>query len=76
MLSSVLNSDKALDVKISIMRAFVLLRQHLSDYDDLKKKVMQRSQYNQVANYVYIQSEANIKIGKKAPIDYFADIKN
>ena len=76
MLSSVLNSDKALDVNISIMRAFVLLRQHLSDYDDLKKQVMQRGQYNQVANYVYTQSEANIKIGKKAPIDYFADIKN
>ena len=39
MLSSVLNSDKALEVNISIMRAFVLLRQHLSDYDDLKKQI-------------------------------------
>ncbi len=29
MLSSVLNSDKAIDVNISIMRAFVALRQHL-----------------------------------------------
>lgn len=39
MLSSILNSDKALDVNISIMRAFVLLRQHLSDYNDLKKQI-------------------------------------
>ncbi len=39
MLSSVLNSDKAIDVNISIMRAFVLLRQHLSDYKDLKEQI-------------------------------------
>lgn len=32
MISSVLNSDKAIDVNISIMRAFVLLRRHLTDY--------------------------------------------
>lgn len=49
---------------------------HLFPREYLKKQGMQRGQYNQVANYVYIQSEANIKIGKKAPIDYFADIKN
>ena len=39
MLSSVLNSDKAIDVNISIMRAFVLLRQHLTDYKDLKEQI-------------------------------------
>jgi hypothetical protein len=39
MLSSVLNSDKAVDVNISIMRAFVLLRQHLTDYKDLKEQI-------------------------------------
>jgi len=39
MLSSVLKSDKAIDVNIAIMRAFVLLRQHLSDYKDLKKQL-------------------------------------
>lgn len=49
---------------------------HLFPREYLKKQGMQRGQYNQVANYVYIQSEANIKIGKKAPIDYFADIKD
>lgn len=39
MLSSVLNSDKAIDVNVSIMRAFVLLRQHLTDYKDLKEQI-------------------------------------
>ena len=39
MLSSVLSSDKAVDVNISIMRAFVLLRQHLTDYKDLKEQI-------------------------------------
>lgn len=39
MLSSVLRSRKAIDVNIAIMRAFVLLRQHLSDYKDLKEKI-------------------------------------
>lgn len=39
MLSSVLNSEKAIDVNIAIMRAFVLLRQHLADYRDLKEEI-------------------------------------
>ena len=36
MLSSVLKSNTAVAVNISIIRAFVLLRQHLTDYDHLK----------------------------------------
>jgi hypothetical protein len=39
MLSSVLRSKKAIDVNIAIMRAFVLLRQHLADYNDLKEEI-------------------------------------
>ena len=41
MLSSVLNSSKAIEVNISIMRAFVLLRRHLTDYSNLKEQVAQ-----------------------------------
>ena len=41
MLSSVLNSDKAIDVNISIMRAFVALREHLTDYGNLKVRIAQ-----------------------------------
>lgn len=39
MLSSVLNNDKAIDVNIAIMHAFILLRQHLTDYKDLKEEI-------------------------------------
>jgi hypothetical protein len=39
MLSSVLNSDKAIEVNIAIMRAFVLLRQYQMDYEELKHQI-------------------------------------
>jgi len=48
---------------------------HIFPRDYLKKQGLQKGQYNQVANYVYTQSEINIKIGKKAPNEYFAEIK-
>ncbi len=37
MLSSVLNSDKAIDVNIAIIRTFVLVKQSVLDYKDLRK---------------------------------------
>lgn len=39
MLSSVLNSKKAIEVNIAIIRAFVVLRQYLADYKDLKEEI-------------------------------------
>ncbi|MBW2174637.1 MAG: ORF6N domain-containing protein [Deltaproteobacteria bacterium] len=39
MLSSVLNSDRAIDVNIEIMRAFVRLRQMLAAHKDLARKL-------------------------------------
>ncbi|NEW77996.1 MAG: ORF6N domain-containing protein [Gelidibacter sp.] len=39
MLSSVLNSTKAIQVNIAVIRAFVVLRQHLADYKDLKENI-------------------------------------
>jgi hypothetical protein len=47
---------------------------HIFPKDYLRKNGMKRSQYNQIANYVYMQSEINIKIGNKAPKEYFADL--
>lgn len=44
---------------------------HLFPKDYLKKSGLDRSKYNQIANYVYMQSEINIKIGNKPPKDYF-----
>jgi len=39
MLSSILKSRKAVEVNITIMRAFVLMRQHYTDYKELKKQI-------------------------------------
>lgn len=44
MLSSVLNSDTAIEINIAIMRAFVLLRQHLTDNKELKEQIKQLEQ--------------------------------
>lgn len=49
---------------------------HLFPRDYLKKNGLPRGQYNQIANYVYMQSEVNIKVGNKPPKEYFAIIKN
>ena len=39
MLSSVLNSDRAIEVNIAIMRAFVRLRKIMSTHKDLARKL-------------------------------------
>jgi hypothetical protein len=49
---------------------------HLFPKDYLKKNGLDRSKYNQIANYVYMQSEINIKVGNKPPKDYFEVITN
>jgi hypothetical protein len=46
MLSSVLNSAKAIQTNISIMRAFVLLRQYAVNYKDLEEKINQLERKN------------------------------
>jgi hypothetical protein len=48
---------------------------HLFPKDYLKKNGLDRRQYNQIANYVYMQSEINIKVGNKPPKDYFDVVK-
>jgi hypothetical protein len=48
---------------------------HVFPRSYLMKFGLTRGRYNQIANYVYMQSEINIRIGKKAPIDYFAELK-
>jgi len=48
---------------------------HLFPKDYLRKKGLERGKYNQIANYVYMQSEINIKVGNKPPKDYFELIK-
>ena len=49
---------------------------HVFPKDFLKKNGLTKGKYNQIANYVYMQSEINIKIGKRAPRVYFQVIKD
>lgn len=45
---------------------------HIFPREYLKQNgVTDRTKYNQVANYVYLDPQVNISIGKKAPADYF-----
>jgi hypothetical protein len=48
---------------------------HIFPRGYLRNKGLARSRYNQIANYVYMQSEINIKIGNKAPVVYFQELK-
>jgi len=47
---------------------------HVYPKEFLKSKGLERRQYNQIANYVFLQQEINIKIGKKDPIKYFNEV--
>ena len=47
---------------------------HIFPRDYLRKSGLKRGDYNQIANYVYMQSEINIKVGNRAPKDYFDGI--
>lgn len=49
---------------------------HLFPKEYLKAHGLDRSKYNQIANYVYMQQDINIKIGKKSPKEYFAIIRS
>jgi hypothetical protein len=48
---------------------------HLFPKNYLKKNGLGRSAYNQVANFVYMQSEINIIVGDRPPSVYFSELK-
>jgi len=48
---------------------------HIFPKEFLKKNGLGKSDYNQVANYAYMQSEINIRIGSKSPKEYLAGVK-
>ena len=48
---------------------------HIFPKDLLKKKGLTRGQYNQIANYVFTQSEINIQIGNKQVEKYLQEVK-
>lgn len=47
---------------------------HLFPKNYLKKNGLTRAKYNQIANYVMMQSEINIAVGDKAPSVYFTKL--
>jgi ORF6N domain len=73
MLSSVLKSEKAIDVNIAIMRTFVLLRQHLADYKDLKEVIAKLERemnrkfkdINEALHYLLSPKGKSVEIGFK-----------
>jgi hypothetical protein len=64
MLSSVLNSDKAIEVNIAIMRTFVSIREYALNYTDLQGKLQElEKDYNK--NFKEIYEALNLLISTK-----------
>lgn len=76
--SQVYAADKSL---LSQIRVEELIRlggdvHHIFPKKYLMEHGFDRTEYNQTANYVYLDTPVNISIGKKAPKDYFATALN
>jgi hypothetical protein len=72
--SQVKANDKGFLSKDVLVSDLISLRgdiHHLFPKDYLKKHGLESSKYNQIGNYVYMQSEINIKVGNKSPNEYF-----
>lgn len=77
--SQVKSNDRGFLSKDVLVSDLISLRgdiHHLFPKDYLKKNGLDRSKYNQIANYVYMQSEINIKVGNKPPKEYFEIVKS
>lgn len=75
--AQVKSADKGFLSKEVLVSDLITLRgdiHHLFPKDYLKQKGMDKSRYNQIANYVYMQSEINIKVGNKPPKAYFEQL--
>jgi phage regulator Rha-like protein len=66
MLSSVLNSERAVQVNIQIMRAFTKLRQMLATHEDLRRKIEEMEQkYDQQFQVVFDAIKLLLEAEKK-----------
>lgn len=77
--SQVKNNDRGFLSKEISVNNLILHRgdiHHIFPRNYLKKAGLTRSKYNQIANYVYMQQEVNIKVGNKAPNIYFGEVKD
>lgn len=77
--SQVKNNDKGFLSKDITVKDLITHKgdiHHIFSKHYLKKQGLKRGRYNQIANYVYMQSEINIRIGNKPPSEYFQEIEN
>ena len=75
--SQVYENDKGFlsrDITVQDLLAFKGDVHHLFPKNYLKKHGLTRNKYNQIANYVMMQSEINISVGDKSPADYFSKL--
>jgi len=84
MLASILNSAKAIEVNIQIVRAFVLLRQYALTHSDLTYKLKElESRYNkqfndvyEALNYLLNKDKQSIEQHQRKRIGYKVSINN
>lgn len=77
--TQVKNNDRGFlskDIKINDLITHRGDIHHIFPREYLKSEGLYRNKYNQIANYVYMQTEINIKVGKKPPSVYFKDIRD
>jgi hypothetical protein len=74
MLSGILNSDKAIEVNITIMRAFVMIRQYALTYKDLTERLKEiEGKFTDVyeaLNYLLNKDKLLIEQGQRKQIGY------
>ena len=78
MLSSILNSDKAIDVNILIMRTFVLMRQYAFTHSDLTEKLKElETKFNkkfkdvyEAINYLLTKDKQETEQKQRKPIGF------
>jgi hypothetical protein len=76
--SQVNMNDRGFLSKDITVRDLILHRgdvHHIFPKNYLKIHGLNQNRYNQIANYVIMQSEINIAIGDKSPSDYFSELK-
>jgi len=72
MLSSVLHTDRAIDINVSIMRAFVRLREMLATHKDIARKIEEHDK--QISNlYEHVERLLRVPEKKKHPIGFMRD---
>ena len=77
MLSGILNSDKAINVNISIMRAFVMVRQYALTYKELTDRLKEiESKFTDVyeaINYLLDKDKQQIEQKERKRIGFYPD---